>query len=133
MHRAEMALREDIPIQQAHEETANIIHKKLEQQKVCLLKLLAIHDQEILCTLPAFDSKSFCGYIKRFDKMKKSVLSPLLVLVSFIVVLGDDGELSSCAFMFSNTNTYMYHLPYAAFGPFTFNYSDCLCHLNHFG
>jgi len=34
LHRAELSLREDIPIQQAHEETANIIHRKLEQHKV---------------------------------------------------------------------------------------------------
>lgn len=35
LHRAEIALREDIPLQQAHEETANIIHRKLEQHRVC--------------------------------------------------------------------------------------------------
>lgn len=34
LHRAEMALREDIPIQHAHEETANVLHRKLEQHKV---------------------------------------------------------------------------------------------------
>lgn len=34
LHRAEMALREDIPIQHVHEETANVIHRKLEQHKV---------------------------------------------------------------------------------------------------
>uniref|UniRef100_A0A3B5ASD1 Calponin-homology (CH) domain-containing protein n=1 Tax=Stegastes partitus TaxID=144197 RepID=A0A3B5ASD1_9TELE len=33
LHRAEMALREDIPIQHAHEETANVLHRKLEQHK----------------------------------------------------------------------------------------------------
>uniref|UniRef100_A0A673KAE7 Calponin-homology (CH) domain-containing protein n=1 Tax=Sinocyclocheilus rhinocerous TaxID=307959 RepID=A0A673KAE7_9TELE len=33
LHRAELSLREDIPIQQAHEETANIILRKLEQHK----------------------------------------------------------------------------------------------------
>uniref|UniRef100_A0A3B1IR95 Calponin-homology (CH) domain-containing protein n=1 Tax=Astyanax mexicanus TaxID=7994 RepID=A0A3B1IR95_ASTMX len=39
LHRAELALREDIPIQQAHEETANIIHRKLEQHKDVLTNL----------------------------------------------------------------------------------------------
>uniref|UniRef100_A0A3Q3WCC8 Calponin-homology (CH) domain-containing protein n=1 Tax=Mola mola TaxID=94237 RepID=A0A3Q3WCC8_MOLML len=34
LHRAEMALREDIPIQHAHEETANVLHRKLDQHKV---------------------------------------------------------------------------------------------------
>uniref|UniRef100_A0A3B4WEK0 Calponin-homology (CH) domain-containing protein n=1 Tax=Seriola lalandi dorsalis TaxID=1841481 RepID=A0A3B4WEK0_SERLL len=34
LHRAEMALREDIPIQHAHDETANVLHRKLEQHKV---------------------------------------------------------------------------------------------------
>lgn len=29
-----MALREDIPTQHAHEETANVLHRKLEQHKV---------------------------------------------------------------------------------------------------
>uniref|UniRef100_A0A4W4DRD5 Calponin-homology (CH) domain-containing protein n=1 Tax=Electrophorus electricus TaxID=8005 RepID=A0A4W4DRD5_ELEEL len=33
LHRAELALREEIPIQQAHEETANIVHRKLDQHK----------------------------------------------------------------------------------------------------
>uniref|UniRef100_A0A3Q0QX25 Calponin-homology (CH) domain-containing protein n=1 Tax=Amphilophus citrinellus TaxID=61819 RepID=A0A3Q0QX25_AMPCI len=37
LHRAEMALREDIPIQHAHEETANVLHRKLEQHKVAYL------------------------------------------------------------------------------------------------
>ncbi|RXN33841.1 nesprin-1 isoform X3 [Labeo rohita] len=39
LHRAELSLREDIPIQQAHEETANIIHRKLEQHKEVLKNL----------------------------------------------------------------------------------------------
>lgn len=39
LHRAEMALREDIPLQHAHEETANLLHRKLEQHKVTLLSL----------------------------------------------------------------------------------------------
>uniref|UniRef100_A0A3P8VBG5 Calponin-homology (CH) domain-containing protein n=1 Tax=Cynoglossus semilaevis TaxID=244447 RepID=A0A3P8VBG5_CYNSE len=34
LHRAEMALREDISIQHAHDETANILHRKLEQHRV---------------------------------------------------------------------------------------------------
>ena len=34
LHRAEIALREEIPIHQAHEETANGVHRKLEQHKV---------------------------------------------------------------------------------------------------
>lgn len=34
LHRAEMALREDIPLQHIHEETANVLHRKLEQHKV---------------------------------------------------------------------------------------------------
>uniref|UniRef100_A0A8B9BQI1 Spectrin repeat containing nuclear envelope protein 1 n=1 Tax=Anser brachyrhynchus TaxID=132585 RepID=A0A8B9BQI1_9AVES len=33
LYRAEVALREEVSIQQAHEETANIIHRKLEQLK----------------------------------------------------------------------------------------------------
>ncbi|MGH0114382.1 UNVERIFIED_CONTAM: hypothetical protein FKN15_005783 [Acipenser sinensis] len=36
LHRAEEALREEITVQQAHEETANIIHRKLEQNKEVL-------------------------------------------------------------------------------------------------
>ncbi|RXM34120.1 Nesprin-1 [Acipenser ruthenus] len=36
LHRAEEALREEITVQQAHEETANIIHRKLEQHKEVL-------------------------------------------------------------------------------------------------
>uniref|UniRef100_A0A673K6M2 Calponin-homology (CH) domain-containing protein n=1 Tax=Sinocyclocheilus rhinocerous TaxID=307959 RepID=A0A673K6M2_9TELE len=39
LHRAELSLREDIPIQQAHEETANIILRKLEQHKEVLKNL----------------------------------------------------------------------------------------------
>ncbi|KTF86543.1 hypothetical protein cypCar_00031800 [Cyprinus carpio] len=39
LHRAELSLREDIPIQQAHEETANILHRKLEQHKEVLKNL----------------------------------------------------------------------------------------------
>uniref|UniRef100_A0A672NAB1 Nesprin-1-like n=1 Tax=Sinocyclocheilus grahami TaxID=75366 RepID=A0A672NAB1_SINGR len=39
LHRAELSLREDIPIQQAHEETANIIHRKLEQHTEVLKNL----------------------------------------------------------------------------------------------
>lgn len=34
LHRAELALREDVPLQHAHEETANVLHRKLEQHKV---------------------------------------------------------------------------------------------------
>lgn len=34
LHRGEMALREDFSIQQAPEETANVLHRKLEQHKV---------------------------------------------------------------------------------------------------
>lgn len=34
LHRGEMALREDFPIQQVPEETANVLHRKLEQHKV---------------------------------------------------------------------------------------------------
>lgn len=34
LHRGEIALREDFPIQQAPEETANVLHRKLEQHKV---------------------------------------------------------------------------------------------------
>uniref|UniRef100_A0A8B9U3T4 Calponin-homology (CH) domain-containing protein n=1 Tax=Anas zonorhyncha TaxID=75864 RepID=A0A8B9U3T4_9AVES len=34
LYRAEVVLREEVSIQQAHEETANIIHRKLEQLKV---------------------------------------------------------------------------------------------------
>nr|XP_046164114.1 nesprin-1-like [Oncorhynchus gorbuscha] len=44
LHRAEIALREEIPIQQAHEETANVIHRKLEQHKE-VLKNLESHQQ----------------------------------------------------------------------------------------
>uniref|UniRef100_A0A672YML0 Calponin-homology (CH) domain-containing protein n=1 Tax=Sphaeramia orbicularis TaxID=375764 RepID=A0A672YML0_9TELE len=44
LHRAEMALRDDIPIHHAHDETANVIHRKLEQHKV-LLKNLESHRQ----------------------------------------------------------------------------------------
>lgn len=44
LHRAEMALREDIPIQHAHEETANVLHRKLEQHKE-VLKSLESHRQ----------------------------------------------------------------------------------------
>uniref|UniRef100_A0A4W4DRM4 Calponin-homology (CH) domain-containing protein n=1 Tax=Electrophorus electricus TaxID=8005 RepID=A0A4W4DRM4_ELEEL len=39
LHRAELALREEIPIQQAHEETANIVHRKLDQHKEVLANL----------------------------------------------------------------------------------------------
>uniref|UniRef100_A0A3Q3KI06 Calponin-homology (CH) domain-containing protein n=1 Tax=Monopterus albus TaxID=43700 RepID=A0A3Q3KI06_MONAL len=39
LHRAEMALREDVPIQHAHEETANVLHRKLEQHKEVLQNL----------------------------------------------------------------------------------------------
>uniref|UniRef100_A0A3B3USN7 Calponin-homology (CH) domain-containing protein n=1 Tax=Poecilia latipinna TaxID=48699 RepID=A0A3B3USN7_9TELE len=45
LHRAEMALREDIPLQHVHEETANVLHRKLEQHKVKLLKSLESHRQ----------------------------------------------------------------------------------------
>lgn len=34
LHRAELALREEVPLQHAHEETANVLHRKLEQHKV---------------------------------------------------------------------------------------------------
>lgn len=34
LYRAEAALKEEVTIQQAHEETANTIHRKLEQHKV---------------------------------------------------------------------------------------------------
>lgn len=34
LYRAEAALREEVTVQQAHEETANTIHRKLEQHKV---------------------------------------------------------------------------------------------------
>jgi len=34
LHRAEMALREEIPLHLAHDETANVLHRKLEQHKV---------------------------------------------------------------------------------------------------
>ncbi|XP_041828569.1 nesprin-1-like [Melanotaenia boesemani] len=44
LHRAEIALREDIPLQHAHEETANILHRKLEQHKE-VLKNLESHRQ----------------------------------------------------------------------------------------
>uniref|UniRef100_A0A3Q2Y7W4 Calponin-homology (CH) domain-containing protein n=1 Tax=Hippocampus comes TaxID=109280 RepID=A0A3Q2Y7W4_HIPCM len=44
LHRAEMALREDVPIQHAHEETANALHRKLEQHKE-VLKNLESHRQ----------------------------------------------------------------------------------------
>uniref|UniRef100_A0A3B4WAH5 Calponin-homology (CH) domain-containing protein n=1 Tax=Seriola lalandi dorsalis TaxID=1841481 RepID=A0A3B4WAH5_SERLL len=44
LHRAEMALREDIPIQHAHDETANVLHRKLEQHKE-VLKNLESHRQ----------------------------------------------------------------------------------------
>uniref|UniRef100_H3A1G7 Calponin-homology (CH) domain-containing protein n=1 Tax=Latimeria chalumnae TaxID=7897 RepID=H3A1G7_LATCH len=39
LHRAEAALREEIAVQQAHEETANVIHRKLEQHKEVLKQL----------------------------------------------------------------------------------------------
>uniref|UniRef100_A0A3B3ZCG1 Calponin-homology (CH) domain-containing protein n=1 Tax=Periophthalmus magnuspinnatus TaxID=409849 RepID=A0A3B3ZCG1_9GOBI len=44
LHRAEMALRDDIPIHHAHEETANVIHRKLEQHTE-ILKSLEPHRQ----------------------------------------------------------------------------------------
>ncbi|KAK6304736.1 hypothetical protein J4Q44_G00253220 [Coregonus suidteri] len=44
LHRGEIALREEIPIQQAHEETADVIHKKLEQHKE-VLKNMESHKQ----------------------------------------------------------------------------------------
>ncbi|KAG7263985.1 hypothetical protein CRUP_026786 [Coryphaenoides rupestris] len=44
LHRAEIALREEIPIHQAHEETANGVHRKLEQHKE-VLKNLESHRQ----------------------------------------------------------------------------------------
>uniref|UniRef100_A0A3Q3K894 Calponin-homology (CH) domain-containing protein n=1 Tax=Monopterus albus TaxID=43700 RepID=A0A3Q3K894_MONAL len=44
LHRAEMALREDVPIQHAHEETANVLHRKLEQHKVKLADLWVVFD-----------------------------------------------------------------------------------------
>uniref|UniRef100_A0A3P8V8V6 Calponin-homology (CH) domain-containing protein n=1 Tax=Cynoglossus semilaevis TaxID=244447 RepID=A0A3P8V8V6_CYNSE len=44
LHRAEMALREDISIQHAHDETANILHRKLEQHRE-VLKSLESHRQ----------------------------------------------------------------------------------------
>uniref|UniRef100_A0A673LCT9 Calponin-homology (CH) domain-containing protein n=1 Tax=Sinocyclocheilus rhinocerous TaxID=307959 RepID=A0A673LCT9_9TELE len=48
LHRAELSLREDIPIQQAHEETANIIHRKLEQHMVATTKECAnIHSEHV--------------------------------------------------------------------------------------
>lgn len=36
LYRAETFLREEIVLQQAHEETADMIQKKLEQHKVCI-------------------------------------------------------------------------------------------------
>ncbi|KPP57545.1 hypothetical protein Z043_124718, partial [Scleropages formosus] len=39
LHRAEMALCEEIAVQQAHEETANTVHRKLEQHKEVLKTL----------------------------------------------------------------------------------------------
>ncbi|KAG2468780.1 SYNE1 protein, partial [Polypterus senegalus] len=39
LHRAEISLREEISVQQAHEETANNIHRKLEQYKEVLKSL----------------------------------------------------------------------------------------------
>uniref|UniRef100_A0A3B3Q2M2 Calponin-homology (CH) domain-containing protein n=1 Tax=Paramormyrops kingsleyae TaxID=1676925 RepID=A0A3B3Q2M2_9TELE len=39
LHRGEMALFEEISIQQAHEETANVIHRKLEQHREVLKSL----------------------------------------------------------------------------------------------
>uniref|UniRef100_A0AAV2JAL2 Calponin-homology (CH) domain-containing protein n=1 Tax=Knipowitschia caucasica TaxID=637954 RepID=A0AAV2JAL2_KNICA len=44
LHRAEMALRDDIPILHAHEETANVIHRRLEQHTE-ILKSLEPHRQ----------------------------------------------------------------------------------------
>lgn len=44
LHRAELALREEVPIQHAHEETANVLHRKLEQHKE-ILKNLELHRQ----------------------------------------------------------------------------------------
>lgn len=50
LYRAESALREEVTVQQAHEETANTIHRKLEQHKVD-------GDAFVLCfTLPCFHS-----------------------------------------------------------------------------
>ncbi|MED6258394.1 Nesprin-1, partial [Ataeniobius toweri] len=47
LHRAEMALREDIPPQHVHEETANVLHRKLEQHKE-VLKSLESHRQTFM-------------------------------------------------------------------------------------
>ncbi|XP_037550764.1 nesprin-1 [Nematolebias whitei] len=44
LHRAEMALREDIPLHLVHEETANVLHRKLEQHKE-VLKSVVSHRQ----------------------------------------------------------------------------------------
>uniref|UniRef100_A0A3P9C6D2 Calponin-homology (CH) domain-containing protein n=1 Tax=Maylandia zebra TaxID=106582 RepID=A0A3P9C6D2_9CICH len=49
LHRAEMALREDIPIQHAHEETANVLHRKLEQHKVAYAVTCTTMKQSIVC------------------------------------------------------------------------------------
>lgn len=49
LYRAEAALREEVAIQQAHEETANTIHRKLEQHKVDL--------HAFICTLCFIVSK----------------------------------------------------------------------------
>lgn len=43
LHRAEMALREDIPIQHAHDETANVLHRKLEQHKVTACLWISVY------------------------------------------------------------------------------------------
>uniref|UniRef100_A0A8C5X1F2 Calponin-homology (CH) domain-containing protein n=1 Tax=Malurus cyaneus samueli TaxID=2593467 RepID=A0A8C5X1F2_9PASS len=43
LYRAESALREEVTVQQAHEETANTIHRKLEQHKVDVIKCFRIH------------------------------------------------------------------------------------------
>lgn len=47
LHRGEMALREDFPIQQAPEEAANVLHRKLEQHKVTQ----QINLRVLVCTL----------------------------------------------------------------------------------
>uniref|UniRef100_A0A3Q2FKT7 Calponin-homology (CH) domain-containing protein n=1 Tax=Cyprinodon variegatus TaxID=28743 RepID=A0A3Q2FKT7_CYPVA len=51
LHRAELALREDIPLQHVHEETANVLHRKLEQHKTVILSFLPPYSQLRINTL----------------------------------------------------------------------------------
>lgn len=77
LHRAEMALREDIPIQHAHEETANVLHRKLEQHKVTNKPFICFRiTTELLLLYILYNSKE-SQYIHDFVYILQEVLKNL--------------------------------------------------------